>query len=249
MKVYLAAMMCRPAEFTIKWSIPFMLESYFYIKPWQIDYMNSPLCRSFMLDSGAFTFMNKTKAVSLKEYAYQYAEFINKHEIELFFELDVDAVEPLKSVEEYRAIIERETGKKSIPVWHKGRGLQYFRDMVQEYDYVAIGGLVTGEIKPSEYKYFHTLISEAHQAGALIHGLGFTRLSELQKYEWDSVDSRSWQGGSLSGSVYHFDGKDLKSLKAPNRRRKGYLLLDNHNLHEWVKYANYMDRRPVLESI
>ena len=46
-------------------------------------------------------------------------------------------------------------------VWHKSRGKDYWLKMIKEYDYVAIGGIVTKEIKPSEYKYFHWFIRQA----------------------------------------------------------------------------------------
>src|SRR5690625_4895543 len=123
----------------------------------------------FLLDSGAFTFMSNVKNVDFKGYLRKYIQFINTHDIQHFFELDIDSVVGIKKVEEYRNILEKETGKRCIPVWHKSRGKQYFKDMVKEYEYVAIEVLVTGEIKRSEFKYFAWIIEQAHKHNCKIH--------------------------------------------------------------------------------
>lgn len=113
-----------------------------------------------MLDSGAFSYINgkNTNNVNWDEYIESYAEFINNHNIKLFMELDIDSVVGIKEVERLRNKLERLTNKQCIPVWHKSRGKDYWLKMIKEYDYVAIGGIVTKEIKPSEYKYFHWFI-------------------------------------------------------------------------------------------
>lgn len=249
-KIFLAASKSRTAEFILPFKIPFILESFYYIADWQMDYVKSPDCKMFLLDSGAFTFMNNAKNdLNFERYLYDYIEFINKHDVRYFFELDIDSVVGLSKVEEYREILERETGKKCIPVWHKSRGKQYFLDMVREYDYVAIGGIVTKEIKPKEHRYFPWFINEAHKHGAKIHGLGFTNLKLLHKYRFDSVDSTSWLMGARSGTVYRFDGQQLRVVVNTDKMRRTYQRnfrikhwsdVDHHNLGEWVKYVWYM---------
>ena len=44
---------------------------------------------SFMLDSGAFTFMNSGGKVDWKQYVNEYIDFINKWDIKYFIELDL----------------------------------------------------------------------------------------------------------------------------------------------------------------
>lgn len=46
-------------------------------------------CKEFLLDSGAFTFMNSGKKVHWKTYVDEYIEFINRHDVQQFFELDL----------------------------------------------------------------------------------------------------------------------------------------------------------------
>lgn len=67
-----------------------------------------------------------------------------------------------------RAMLEKGTGKKCIPVWHKSRGLEEWRKLTKEYDYVAIGGIVTKEIKRKEYKYFSPMLSIAKENVATV---------------------------------------------------------------------------------
>ena len=244
MKVFLAGTSSRKPELIIPLKIPYILESFYYIKDWMLEYIKSEDCKMFLLDSGAFTFMSNRKKVDFEDYLYKYINFINKHDIKYFFELDIDSVVGLKEVERFREILERETGKKSIPVWHKSRGKQYFLDMVREYDYVAIGGIASREIKRSEYKYFPWFIEQAHKHNCKIHGLGFTNTKLLKKYKFDSVDSTAWTYGQKRGNIVVFNGEHIETVLTPikGKRLKDHTLADKHNLIEWVKYVRYMDR-------
>ena len=86
----------------------------------------------------------------LREYLNRYINLINQYHIKYFFELDVDTIFGIEFVEELRRELEKRTGRKCIPVWHKGRGIEYWKKMCAEYEYVAIGGLVF-HIKKEEH--------------------------------------------------------------------------------------------------
>ena len=159
----------------------YILESFYSIKEWQIPFIKK--CEMFLLDSGAFTFMNSQKGkIDFDEYLTRYINFINKYDIKYFFELDVDSIVGYEKVKQLRKRLENETGKKCIPVWHKSRGKEEYLKMCEEYDYVAIGGIVTKEITKEQYSFFPWFINEAHKRGCKIHGLGFTDTNLLQKY-------------------------------------------------------------------
>ena len=118
-----------------------------------------------------------------------------------------------------------------------------FLKMCDEYDYVAIGGIVSKEITQNEYPYFTWFINEAHKRGAKIHGLGFTNLKGLEKYKFDSVDSTSWTTGNRFGSVYFFNGKTVVKYD----KKQGQRLADSkavavHNFNEWVKFQKYAEK-------
>jgi len=217
-----------------------MLESFYYIKPWQVELFGS--LKNFILDSGAFTFMQGGgSGVDFEEYTRKYAAFINKHDIAKFFELDIDGVVGWEKYSSLRKLLEDLTGKDPIPVMHRSRGKDYYLQLVQDHDYVAVGGIAAGHIRRTEYAHLKWFITEAHNAGAKIHGLGFTNLAWLEKLRWDSVDSSSWLYGNRSGVVYQFDGRTIQKHKGPEGARLKAKETAIHNFIEWVKFGEYLE--------
>ena len=152
-----------------------MLESFYSMEDWQRPLLNR--FKGFLLDSGAFTFLNTEKTVSnvdFENYADRYADFIKENRIKRYFELDIDSIVGLKETERLRKRIENRCGVQCIPVWHKNRGKEYFISMCKDYEYVALGGVVIKEIPLSLFeKMFPWFIDKAHEHGAQIHGLGY----------------------------------------------------------------------------
>lgn len=223
---------------------PYILESFYYCTDPDAERL-IPYYGDFLLDSGAFTFMQGTKSADIdwNEYIEKYADFINRNRVEKFFELDVDSVTGYEKVLTFRKRLESLTGKQCIPVWHSTRGIEEFRRMCDEYPYVALGGIVGKEWKQSAEGAIPSFISEAHKRGAKIHGLGFTKLQKLEEYHFDSVDSTTWTTGNRFGCIYYFDGRTIQKKEAP----KGYRLSDSrlaavNNYVEWMKFQRYADR-------
>ena len=50
--------------------------------------------------------------------------------------MDLDFLFPMDVIEGWRKFLEECAGKKCIPVWHINRGLDYWGQMVKDYDYV-----------------------------------------------------------------------------------------------------------------
>lgn len=218
----------------------YRLESYQNISNQERKRVNE--YKNFILDSGAFTYLNGASGnVNWEQYVNNYANFIIKYKVKNFIELDIDPIVGIKEVERLRAKLEDKVGKQSIPVWHKSRGKQYWLDMIKKYDYVAIGGIVTREIKPSEYKFFHWLLAEAKKQNCKVHGLGFTNLKGLEEYDFYSVDSTSWLSGNRFGSIYKFNGKTMLKFDKPDGMRVKTNATAKNNFYEWVKFANYKE--------
>lgn len=244
MRIYLADTSLRKAYCVDiqKQEKPYTLESFFYADK-QTEEIFISNSKDFMLDSGAFTFMQNSKShVNWDDYIERYANFIIKNDIEKYFELDIDSVVGYKEVVRHRKRLEKLTDRPCIPVWHKTRGMQEFNKMCKEYDYVAIGGIVAKEIRPEHYKVFPALIKKAHGLGSKIHGLGFTNLAWLPRCRFDSVDSTAWTTGNRFGFIYKFDGKTIKKIQAP----KGKRLADSRktaliNYTEWIKFQKYAE--------
>lgn len=229
----------------VKLSEMSILESFYYLRKNEEFMALAKHFGSFLLDSGAFTFMTGAHkgAINWDEYVEDYARFINKHDIKLFFELDIDSVVGLHEVERLREKLEALTGKKPIPVWHKNRGKEYFIKMCENYPYVALGGIVTKEIPRQKYeKGFPWFIKTAHLHHCKIHGLGYTTILNLPKYHFDSVDSTAWLYGNRGGYLYKFNPSKgtMDQLHADNARlrsREGAV----NNFREWVKLCKYAE--------
>lgn len=186
--------------------------------------------------------MNSKTHVNWEEYIDRYADFINRNNVEKFFELDIDSVVGYDKVLEYRKMLEKKTQKQCIPVWHKSRGIDDYQKTCKNYPYIAVGGIAIKEISKEQYIIFPQLIKEAHANGAKIHGLGFTNLQLLKKYHFDSVDSTAWTAGNRFGFIYHFDGRNMHKINVPSGKR----LADPRrvaliNYIEWIKYQRYAE--------
>lgn len=165
-----------------------------------------------------------------------------RNDIQYFFELDIDCLVGYDKVKEYRKRIECQTQKQAIPVWHKSRGIEEFKNLCAEYSYIAIGGFAIKDIKPAEYKYIHSLLSYARAHNTKVHGLGFTP-ADVEKYDFYSVDSSSWTIGSRYARIYLFkDGRMTQVGRPANTRLKDYKVLDAHNLKQWIRFQRYLDR-------
>lgn len=225
---------------------PFILQTFYDMRK-----MDESLCRRlvyepdmFLLDSGAFTFMNRGITVNWRDYANEYIDFINRYDVRYFFELDLDTVIGVEKTRQLTAYIEGRTRKQSIPVFHACRGLDRWREMCQTYGYVAIGASgVTEECRwVKNDRLLKQMVSIAHSYGSLVHGLGYTRLNNLNNttIPFDSVDSTSVLSGQRFGTMYLFAGEQLisKSIKG---RVKDYRTLSEHNVIEWIKMQRFKE--------
>lgn len=230
---------CLEAE--IKKGVYFL--SSFINKDMDIKYIS--LCKDFLLDSGAFTYMTskKNQSVDWSSYIDMYIDFINFHKIEKFFELDIDTVVGYDKVKKLRQRLEAKTGKQSIAVLHNHRDLNECRALCKDYDYVALGGFVNKEIKKDSYKYIRAVINLAHENGAKIHGLGFTRLKYLDLFNFNSVDSSGWLAGVRYGRGIDIFRNNTIITKKYKTKYKNYRKLADHNFKNWCQLMRYLDER------
>lgn len=238
---------------------PYVLESFYYLRKSNeaalkktMAYIKSDDCKMFLLDSGAFTYMEQAKnskdktTDNFEQYVREYAAFINKWDIQYFFEMDIDVIVGIEKVEEYRRLLEELTGKKSVPVFHLSRGKDYWLRMIKEYDYVAVGGLAIKTFPQNKYQYLKWFIKTAHEHGTKVHGLGFTKTRLMKEYTFDSVDSTTWINSSKFGVVKVFNQREgvIKAAKKPPNSRltnaRGSLVV---SAKEWIKFAKYIEKK------
>lgn len=197
---------------------------------------------NFLLDSGAYTFMNSYKGEITKkvidEYLEKYINFIKKYNIKYFFNLDLDTIVGIEETKKLRDLLEKKTNKKCIPVFHKCMGLDTYNKLTKQYDYIAIGTIQDFRKYPKVIKKMNYI---AKQNNCKVHGLGFTP-KDVEKYGFYSVDSTSWLSGGRFGQLIIFDGKGLVKYKKKGCRAKDYKQINKHNLKEYIKYQEYLRR-------
>lgn len=229
------------------------LESFYYVQGDKafMEYIVATPPKNFLLDSGAYSFLNaiKTKKnyrIDWDSYLSKYIEFIKATKVKDFFELDIDSLVGIKKVEEFRDRLERETGMQSIPVWHFGRGKDYFIEMCKNYSRVAFGGILTDGIKTTAIlKALPWFTKTAREHDCIVHGLGLSHLGIEKLYTGlDSVDSTTWTSGSRFGKIFKFTNNKIRTVYNncdPNKRVK-VRELTKHNFEVWLQYQKYLER-------
>lgn len=227
-----------------------ILESYVYARSNKHMKKLIPSFKKFILDSGAFTFMVQAqkKRVSLDwdSYIAEYAEFINHFKVDNYFELDIDKIVGLREVERLRSRLEMLTGKPSIPVWHRSRGMDYWKRMINEYPYISLSA--SGKNGSSEWvrtpagvKAMRQLVDMANEKGVKVHGLGYTKIPVLRSIKFHSVDSSTWLMGNRGGFLFFFTGTDVVQRPKPPGTRLKAAEVARHNFQEWIKFQKYAE--------
>lgn len=210
----------------MKWN----LLSYYYLQnkdPIAIQIRDNS--EEVMIDSGAHSFQFGIKT-DFAEYTKRYAEFIKRFDrpnVVGYFEMDIENVIGMEKVLELRKYLEC-ASDKIIPVWHKGRGIDDFLKMCEDYagKVIAIGGFRGTDIRDDQYLLF---IKHAKKYNCKVHCLGMTRTAVLDKVPFDYTDSASWHLSSIHGRPYTKD-KTKKFARAKN-------------MAEWSEqdYFNYLE--------
>lgn len=226
----------------------YVLTSFYYCTDKYIEKLINTIGRdNILLDSGAFTFrMHGLKGEDIDTYTKRYIDFINKYNIKYFFEMDIDITkEDLKKVKELRKRIEDETGKQCIPVWHKVRGIDEWKDIVDKYKYIAIGGGTDIHNNDKKYKdVIKQMVKYANQHKVKVHGLGYNR-KDIIEMGFYSADATSWAGGKY-GNIWYWDNikkrpkydrsntaiKRIKAERQPDVSRQNYDV--------WYHYQKYL---------
>lgn len=197
---------------------------------------------NFLLDSGAYTFMNSYKGEItekvIDEYLDRYINFVKKYNIKYFFNLDLDTIIGIEKTKQLRHRLEKAVGRNSIPVFHKIMGLDMYKELCRDYSYIAIGTIGDFKKRPDVLKQMNLI---AKKYNCKVHGLGFTP-NDVEKFGFYSVDSTSWLSGGRFGQLIIFNGKRLVKHKKEGCRAKDYKQINKHNLKEYIKYQEYLRR-------
>lgn len=202
------------------------------------------------IDSGAFTAHTQGIDIDLGEYCDWLHKW--KHRIRVYASLDVIG-DWKGSLRNQREMEDR--GLTPLWVFHQGSPFEVLEEMIQEYDYIAIGGLVGKRASKTALVAFldrcFQILGKYWPKKA--HAFGMTSVPLLQRYPFYSADSTSWLQGSRTGQLYHFTGRGFSTTGTSSQDEASHRtihLTDNgdkrwkdrviHNAQEWLKFERYL---------
>lgn len=157
------------------------------------------------LDSGAFTAWSKKKEIQVEKYGDYLTKY--KHMFELYANLDV--IGDSNGTHENQKKLEA-MGHKPLPTVHYGADVTWLHKYAEEYDYLALGGLVP-YARESVLLHnwlntcFKVLTPYIQSKGLRIHGFGVGSPTVLKKYPFYSADSSGWLAGGKFGRTVLWD--------------------------------------------
>ncbi len=184
------------------------LFSYHYIKrkrpPILAPRVQALVDRGFdlFLDSGAYSAFNSGVEINLKEFIHFCR---STHDTwKAIASLDVignaDA-----SWENYLTM--RSEGVSSLPVYHFGEPEEFLARMVEECEYIGIGGVAQLGVSEALFDWldvcFRKYICNPDGTPKVkVHGFAVTSIRAVKRYPWHSVDSTSWAIGMWGKAPY-----------------------------------------------
>ena len=179
------------------------LHSFVHSSVKDIDY-DVEVGSDIVLDSGAFSAWSLGKPIKLQDYI----NFVHEHKSKFTWYANLDViVDPSKSGKltwENQCEMELQ-GLKPLPVFHFQEDWKWLKQLVDNYDHIALGGMV--EVPNAQlYDWLDGAFSEylTDDKGmpiCKVHGFGWTAAKVVNRYPWWSADSSSWIKLSALGSI------------------------------------------------
>jgi len=197
--------------------------------------------KKFFIDSGAYSVMTSGITINIDEYI----EFLHKEKYTIYAGLDVigDAAKT-KSNNDYM----KNTGLNPIPAYHFGEEIEYLEYYLDNYDYIALGGLVP--LKSNGTKLFSFLdyaFSRISKRKTLpkVHGFGLVNWEALKRYPFYSVDATSWQNPTRWGQHFKLHKGKLNRIsgdKATMHRYKSKNDQLKDSVNTFIEAEQYITR-------
>jgi len=229
LKIYFACTGPNEPVYLPKHDLKTLLLSYHYYKdkrPFIKELVASGV--DVFIDSGAFSAQNAGKDIDI----HDYIEFIKETEAITYAGLDVIGSAEKTMLNQQ---VMEQAGLKPIPTFHMGGNVNDLYFLAQNYEYIAIGGMVfSSKIE----KWLDAVWKELLNINPKIkcHAFGMTNIKLMAKYPWYSVDSSSFKGGKRFGRLILYN--DLTNM----------FITEDYN--KWVlKYAALtLDQQVLLDT-
>ena len=162
-----------------------------------------------MADSGAFSAASLGVPIDLNEYARWLKLWRDR--LSVYANLDVIG-DPKKTLENQRRLEDK--GFNPLPVFHVNEPWEYLEYYLDNYDYIALGGLVPHSARLKALMPWLIKAFKMLPPGKGYHGFGVTGWTVLKSFPWTSVDSTSWSIGYRYGKVPLFSPVEGKFVSA-----------------------------------
>lgn len=154
------------------------------------------------IDSGAFSVFTGKADINIDSYI-KFIKQINKYKmIDAVAALDVIGSDE-ESQKNYKYM--KKKGVNVVPTFHIGDDFKSLKKMMNEYSYIAIGGIAkaSSNIRKNFLDdCWEILTDKEGNAIIKVHGFGITAPEFMIRYPWYSTDSTSWLSGGQYGRIY-----------------------------------------------
>jgi hypothetical protein len=170
------------------------------------------------LDSGAYTAFKQDVIIELEKYA----AYINEHGSIFSVRANLDVIGDTgpKSWDNLKAL--QSLGCDVLPVFHQRDEIIYLQRMLDNYQFIALGGLVgasRNELRNwLDEIWGKYLIKDDGTPRLAVHGFGLTDQVLIQRYPWASVDSSAWLFTSMMGGCLFRRGNEFIKINFSDKK-------------------------------
>ena len=189
---------------------------------------------TYFLDSGAYSVSTVNAKINIDDYiGYIYN---NLASYDIYATLDV--------IGDYNATIRNtnymeKKGLNPLPVFHYNSPKEYLLQLIDKYDYIALGGLVPLAVKKKLLiSWLDYCFSIIQYKKTKVHGFGINSKQILERYPFYSADSSSW----LSMAKYGKSGfenkrtdKTINPLKTTEKEIEYWVNIEKYVTDLWAK--------------
>jgi len=208
------------------------LRSFYEVRK-NFHFEKSPAINRFFLDSGAFSAFSKGEQINIDkyiEYIYRY-----KDKITAYANLD-DKSSAEITLQNQRYI--EQAGLTPVPVYHFGEEKKYLDYYINNYGYLALGGIAGADTSSDTLYNWCSRIKKIKDIK--IHLFGITDFVALKKLSIYSCDSTSWLAGGRFGTIY-LDGKLVHKNKLSKQMYEGWKELNDFLKMVDISIIDFLD--------
>ena len=156
------------------------------------------------------------------QYRKDFIKFIKEYDGKIDHYSNLDVINNPELTHKNQLILEK-AGLHPIPVFHLGSDLKWLDKYVNEYEYIALGGLVpnpTRVLIPWLDKVWKDhLLDKDGFPKVKVHGFACTAIPLMTRYPWFSVDSATCRKLAMYGwiTLPEYSSEKLKTIQVSSR--------------------------------